>query len=149
MSFENSSSLCRLRRKRPIAVIKSASQNNSIAARKHIAAGQITIVNLRLRQEDFQLAAYWFQLFIAKDRFRAEARAVENDSLRQSLDLFAAVKFFDHQLTARDVKISQEGIEIHWRLDQHGVVLSYVIEAKIMVRIAVNFLRRIQVIAPG
>src|SRR5258707_15198248 len=83
MVFKNSRSLFRLWYKRPVAAVPGAAQNNSIAARKHVAAAEITVVNLRLRQKHFQMSAHRLELLITKPRPGAQAGAAEDDRLRQ------------------------------------------------------------------
>src|SRR5450755_2153887 len=112
MAFEDCGRLLAVGCERPIAVVKRAAQDNSIAARKHIAAAEITIVNLRLRQEHFQLAAHRLEFLIVKERARAQARAVEYHWLGQTLDLFAAAEFLYYQLATGDVKVAQQRVEI-------------------------------------
>src|SRR5258708_36922926 len=103
MVFKNSRSLFRLWCKRPVAVVPGATENNSIAARKHVTAAEITVVNLRLRQKHFQLSAHRFELLITKQRAGARAGAVEDDGLRQPADFFPRPKFLYHQFAAGDV----------------------------------------------
>ncbi len=39
----------------PVVVVPGAAEDDAVAARKHVPAAQITVVNLRLRQQHFQL----------------------------------------------------------------------------------------------
>src|SRR6267143_4337161 len=142
MRRKNSGGLFRLWCEGPVAVVPGAAQNYPVAAREHVAVGEITVINLRLRQKYFQLAAHRFQLLITEERAGAQAGAVKDDWLGQTLDFFTTVKFLYHQFASGDVEVAQQRVEIYGRLDQHRVVLFHIRKAKVIIGIAVNFLPR-------
>src|SRR5205085_12617942 len=128
-------------------MIESAAENYSVAAREHITPAQITVVNLRLRHQHFELAAHRTQLLIIKQCARAEARTVKDDRLRQTHEFFTAVKFLHDHASAGNIKVAQQGAQINRRLDQHRAELLYKRKTEITVRVAMNFDRRIKIVA--
>src|SRR5712675_32959 len=128
-------------------MIESAAENYSVAAREHITTAQIAVVDLRLRHQHLELATHRAQLLIIEQCARAKARAVEDDWLRQAHDFFMAAKFFDDHAPAGDIKVTQQRAEINRRLDQHRAELLYKRKAEIVFRVAMNFDRRIEIVA--
>src|SRR3989442_1494972 len=116
-------------------MVERAAQNDSVASGKHIAAAQITIINLRLRQEHYQLAAHRTQFLIVEQRTGAEAGAVEDYRLRQSHNLMAIVKLFHYNFSAGNVEVAQECIQVCLWLDQHGAELPHKRKSKVMIGI--------------
>jgi hypothetical protein len=53
-------------------------------ARKHVPRADVAIINLRLWQKDFQLAAHGPKFQIIKKCTRPEAGAIEDDGLGQT-----------------------------------------------------------------
>ena len=147
MHIEDARGLFRSRRERPIVVIESAAENYSVAAREHITAAQVTVINLSLRHQHLELATHRAQLLIIKQGARAQARAVEDDGLRQAHDFFMAAKFFDDHAPAGDIKVTQQRAERNLSFVQHRAELLYKRKAEIMFRVAMNFNRRIEVVA--
>src|SRR6266478_3458591 len=135
MRFENSHRLLRVGGKGPVAMIEGAAENDSVAAGEHIAAAEITVINLGLRQQHFKLSAHRFKLLITKECSGTQAGAVEYDWLRQAPELFTTAKFLDHQSAAGDIEVAQQSVKIHRRLDEHRVVLPHKVEAEVMIRI--------------
>src|ERR671912_1169969 len=140
MFFEDSSGLFGFRRERPIIVIPRAAQDYSIPSREHVATAQVTVINLRLRQQHFQLAAHGAQFLIAKKRTGAQARAVEDDRLGKAHDLFTAAELLDHEPPAGDVEVTKKRVEVDRRLDQHRAVLAGVRKTEIKPRVFLNLL---------
>src|SRR5437762_1722007 len=128
-------------------MIESAAENYSVAAREHITSPQITVVNLRLRHQHLELAAHRAQLLIIEQCARAQTRAVKDDWLRQAHDFFATAKFLHDHPSARDIKVAQQRAEINRRLDQHRAELLYKGKAEVVIRVAMNFDRRIKIVA--
>src|SRR5207253_8178647 len=130
-------------------MIESAAENYAVAAREHITPAEITVVNLRLRHQHLELAAHRTQLLIIEQCARAQTRAVKDDWFRQTHDFFVAAKFLNDHASAGKIKVAQQGAEIDRRLDQHRAELLYKRKTEIVVRIAMNFDRRIKIVAPG
>src|SRR5688572_19278727 len=90
-----------IRFKRPIVVVKGAAENNSIASWKHVSgAGDVAVVNLRLRQEHFQLTPYWTKFLISKKCARPQPGTIENHRLGEAHDLFTILKVSNNDLSA-------------------------------------------------
>src|SRR5207244_13141515 len=100
---------------------------------------QIAVINLGLRQQNFQLAAHWSKFLIIEQCARAQAGAVEDHLFRQALKLATIAKLFDDDSAAGDVEIAQERVEISLRLDQHRAVLTYELVTKIVIGISMDF----------
>src|SRR5262245_15447217 len=98
MRLKDLSCLFRPRREGPVVVIKGTAQNEPSSAWEHIASTQVTVVNLWLRQQHFQLTAHGTQFLIAKKLAGAQSCAVEDDRLRQTHNLFTTAEFLNYQL---------------------------------------------------
>src|SRR4051812_32108767 len=128
-------------------MIESAAQDYSVTAREHIASAEITVVDLRLRNQHLELPAHGTEFLIIEQRARAQAGTVEDDLLRQSHDFFTTAKFLNYHAPAGNIEIAQQSAQINRRFDQHRAELLYIRKAEIMFRIAMNFDRRIKIIA--
>src|ERR1700729_120025 len=69
----------------PYTVLVAASQENPIAAGKHIdvSRAQVQILYLRLRQQERELAANGNQLIVVEERLCAKTGAIEEQRLAQ------------------------------------------------------------------
>src|ERR1051326_2933794 len=130
-------------------MIPGAAENDPVAAREHVAAAQVTVIDLRLRQEYLELTTHRDQLLVIKERTRTEPGAIEDDRFTQSRELFTTAKLLHDYATAGDVKIAQERAEIDRRLDQHRGVLPYKRKPEIIFRIAMCLNLRIKIVAAG
>src|ERR1041385_8542094 len=82
--LKNPFALVRARLERPVVVIEGAAEHDAVVTGKHIACGQIAVINLGLRYQNLQLSAHGPEFLVAKQSVRAEAGAVKNNSLRQA-----------------------------------------------------------------
>src|SRR6185369_16447985 len=128
----------------PVAVVPRAAENDAVAPRKHVAAAEVAIVDLGLRQQDFELTTHRLEFRIIKQLARTESGAVENNRLAQPRDLTPAAKLFHHHTPARDVEIAQQRAEIDRRFDEHRRVLPHEREAEVVFGIAMNLARGVE-----
>src|SRR3954470_8688389 len=76
-----------LRRRVPLVPLERAAEQYPIGAGEHISTpGGDGVANLRLGQQDGELAAHRVKLHVAEQVSRAEAGAVEHQPLRQGAD---------------------------------------------------------------
>src|SRR5687767_12408162 len=87
MGFEDTGDSLRIRNRRPFVELEGPAEQDAVGARKHVPGLAIEgIANLRLRQQDGELAAGGPKALVAEKLARAEAGAVEDQALRQRRD---------------------------------------------------------------
>src|SRR6266536_3745561 len=80
MRFKDFGCLLGLGGEGPVFVVPGAAEDDAVAARKHVrASAQVTVVNLRLRQQHFQLTAHRNEFLVTKERSCTQSGTVKYD----------------------------------------------------------------------
>ena len=71
-----------------------------------MAGADVSVIDLGLGQQNFQLAAGGYQLFVAEKGAGTEAAAIKNDGLREAHHFLPIAKFLHHQTPAGVIEVS-------------------------------------------
>ena len=115
---------------RPHIAFRGAAEDDAVTARHHVNAeaglGRLhtgsaacRVFDFGLRHEHRQLALEGHELVITEQRLGPEARAVDDDRLRQRRDLVGLLELPDDDRRAEDLHVLEQRLEVNRRLDAH------------------------------